>query len=170
LLPAIGAGAYAAGAAALLPFYPEHSPLPLGIAAAALTVAAPRLGLAFALAVPIFPLGNVALGLALLYSAVASAAWLALVLARGAARRALLTAAAVVLLAVVQGVRAGPIGLGIPGSRHPLAVAEALLQAAPPALAWQATLAAFVAGILPWAVRRGRELGRRAVETRTYTG
>ena len=46
------------------------------------------LGLAFALAVPIFPLGNVALGLALLYAALAAAAWLALVLTRGAARRA----------------------------------------------------------------------------------
>jgi Protein kinase domain len=170
LLPAIGAGAYTAGAAALLPFYPKHGALPLGIAAAALTVAAPRLGLAFALAVPIFPLGNVALGLALLYSAVASGAWLALVLARGAARRALLAAVAVVLLAVVQGVRAGPIGLGIPGSRHPLAVAEALLEAAPQALAWQVSLAAFVAAVLPWTIRHGRELGRRAVEARTYTG
>ena len=154
----------------MLPFYPEHSALPLGIIAAALTVAAPRLGLASALAVPVFPLGNVALGLALLYSAVASVAWIALVLAGGAARRALLAAAAVVLLAVVHGVRAGPIGLGIPGSRHPLAVAEALLEAAPQALAWQVTLAAFVAAVLPWAVRRGRELGRRAVEARTYTG
>jgi eukaryotic-like serine/threonine-protein kinase len=170
LLPAFGAGAYAAGAAMLLPFYPEQSALPLGIAAAALTVAVPRLGLAFALAVAIFPLGNVALGLALLYSAVASAAWLALLLATDAARRALLAAAAVVLLAVVQGVRAGPIGLGIPGSRHPLAVAEALLHAAPQALAWQVTLAAFVAAVLPWAARRGRELGRRVVEARTYTG
>jgi hypothetical protein len=170
VLPAIGAGAYATGAATLLPFYPEHSALPLGITAAALTVAAPRLGLAFALAVPIFPLGNVALGLALLYSAVASAAWIALVLARGAARRTLLAAAAVVLLAVVQSVRAGPIGLGIPGSRHPLAVSEALLEAAPQALAWQVTLAAFVAAVLPGAVRRGRDLGRRVVEARTYTG
>src|SRR5439155_693248 len=53
VLPAIAAGMYAAGAAALLPFYPDRGALPLGAAAAALTLGAPRLGLAFALAVPI---------------------------------------------------------------------------------------------------------------------
>src|SRR4051812_22496993 len=42
LLPAIAAGIYGAGAASLLPFYPEHGALPLGIAAAALTMGAPR--------------------------------------------------------------------------------------------------------------------------------
>src|SRR5436190_13372752 len=131
LLPAIAAGIYAAGAAALLPFYPERSTLPLGLAAAGLTLGAPRLGLAFALAVPIFPLANVALGLALLYAALAAAAWLALVLTRGAARRGVAAAAGVVLLVVANAVRAGPIEHGIPGSRHPVAVAEALLEAAP---------------------------------------
>src|SRR3954454_4399594 len=170
LLPAIAAGIYAAGAASLLPFYPEHGALPLGIAAAALTLGAPRLGLAFALAVPIFPLGNVALGLALLYTALATAAWLALVLTRGPARRAVAAAAGIVLLVVAQAVRAGPIGHGIAESRHPLAVAEALLEAAPQSLAWQVPLAALIAGLLPWTVRRARELSRRAVEARTYTG
>ncbi|MFL5938377.1 MAG: serine/threonine-protein kinase [Gaiellaceae bacterium] len=170
LLPAVAAGIYAAGAAALLPFYPERGALPLGVAAAALTLGAPRFGLAFALAVPIFPLGNVALGLALLYTALAAAAWLALVLTKGPARRAIVTAAGVVLLVVAHAVRAGPIGHGITGSRHPLAVAEALLTAAPQSLAWQVPLAALVAAALPWTVRRTRELSRRAVEARTYTG
>src|SRR4051794_35302931 len=170
LLPAIAAGIYAAGAAALLPFYPERGTLPLGLAAAALTLGAPRLGLALALAVPIFPLANVALGLALLYAALAAAAWLALVLTRGAARRGVAAAAGVVLLVVANAVRAGPIEHGIPGSRHPVAVAEALLEAAPQSLVWQVPLAALVACALPWGVRQGRELGRRAVEVRTYTG
>src|SRR4051794_191208 len=154
LLPALAAGIYAAGAAALLPFYPARGALPLGVAAAALTLGAPRLGLAFALGVPIFPLGNVALGLALLYTALATAAWLALVLTKGPARRAIAAAAGVVLLVVAQAVRAGPIGHGIAESRHPLAVAEALLEAAPQSLAWLVPLAALIAGLLPWTVRR----------------
>src|SRR4051794_21707591 len=154
LLPALAAGIYAAGAAALLPFYPARGALPLGVAAAALTLGAPRLGLAFALGVPIFPLGNVALGLALLYTALATAAWLALVLTKGPARRAIAAAAGVVLLVVAQAVRAGPIDHGIAESRHPLAVAEALLEAAPQSLAWLVPLAALIAGLLPWTVRR----------------
>ena len=170
LLPAIAAGIYAAGAAALLPFYPERGALPLGVAAAALTLGAPRFGLAFALAVPIFPLGNAALGLALLYTAFAAAAWLVLVLTRGAARRAVAAAIGVVLVFVANAVHAGPIGHGIPGSRHPIAVAEALLEAAPQSLVWQVPLAAVAAGALPWAVGQARELSRRAVEARTYTG
>ena len=170
LLPALATGIYAAGAAALLPFYPGRAAVPLGIAAAALTLGAPRFGLAFALAVPIFPLGNAALGLALLYTALAAAAWLALVLTRGPARRAVAAAAGVVLLAVANAVRAGPIGHGIPGSHHPIAVAHALLEAAPQSLAWQVPVAALAACALPWAVRQARELGRRAVEARTYTG
>jgi hypothetical protein len=170
LLPALAAGMYAAGAAALLPFYPERGALPLGVGAAALTLGAPRLGLAFALGVPIFPLGNAALGLAVLYTAVAAAAWLALVLTRGAARRAIVAAAGVVLLVVAHAVRAQSIGHGITGSRHPLAVAEALLEAAPQSLAWQVPLAALAAAALPWSLRQARQLSRRAVEARTYTG
>ena len=170
LLPAIAAGVYAAGAAALLPFYPDRGALPLGVVAAALTLGAPRLGLAFALAVPLFPLGNVAVGLALLYTALATAAWLALVLTRGPARRAVVAAAGVLLVAVANAVRAGPVGHGIPGSRHPVAVAEALAGAAPQSLFWQVPLAALAALVLPWGIRRARELSRRAVEARTYTG
>ena len=120
---------------------------------------------------PIFPLGNVALGLALLYAALAGAAWLALVLTRAGLRGGRSSQRqASVLLVVAHAVRAGPIGHGITGSRHPLAVAEALLEAAPQSLAWQVPLAALVAGLLPWTVRQTRELSRRAVEARTYTG
>jgi hypothetical protein len=49
----------------------------LATLAAVLTFATPRLGLAFALAVPILPLGNISLGLAIVYSVLA-AGWLAL--------------------------------------------------------------------------------------------
>lgn len=76
-----GAAALAALAsgwvASTLPFYPPRWPLLLAALAAAVTALRPRLGLAFALAVPVFPLGNVALGLAVLYGA-AALAWLVL--------------------------------------------------------------------------------------------
>jgi hypothetical protein len=67
-------------------------------------------------------------------------------------------------------VRAGPVGLGIPGSRHPVAVAESLLGAAPSALAWQIPIAAALALVLPRALEGGRKLAGKAVEARTYTG
>jgi eukaryotic-like serine/threonine-protein kinase len=170
LVPPALAGAYAAGGAAVLPFYPAHSAVPIGLAAAALTAVAPRLGLAFALAVPVFPLGNVARGLAVLYAAAAVAVWVAIVTTTGAARRALAGAAAVLLLTVVLAVRSAPIGHGIPGSRHPLAVGETLVRAAPHALTWQIPVAVLVALILPWALETGRRLVSRAAEARTYTG
>ncbi|HWH06349.1 MAG TPA: serine/threonine-protein kinase, partial [Gaiellaceae bacterium] len=77
LLPPAVAGAAAVAGASLLPFYPEHWALGLGAAAAAVTALTPRLGVALALAIPLFPLGNLALGLALLWAALAGA-WLAL--------------------------------------------------------------------------------------------
>ena len=169
LQPAL-AGSYAAGGAALLPFYPDHGALPIGLAAAGLTAVAPRLGLAFALAVPIFPLGNVSLGLAVLYAAAAAAAWVGLVATRGPARRALVAAAGVVLLTAVLAVRRAPIGHGIPESRHPVTVGETLIRAAPHALTWQIPVAVLAALLLPWAVETGRRLVGRAAEARTYTG
>ena len=69
------AGAAATAGAAFLPFYPAHWPLALGAAAAALAFVAPRAALAVALAAPVLPLGNLALGLAALWSTVA-VAWL----------------------------------------------------------------------------------------------
>jgi eukaryotic-like serine/threonine-protein kinase len=77
LVPALLAGATAVAGASLLPFYPEHTSLLLGLAAAGLALARPRAGLALALAVPVLPLGNVASGLAWLWLA-AALAWLAL--------------------------------------------------------------------------------------------
>jgi hypothetical protein len=61
----------------MLPFYPSGWAAAIGLAAALLAFRAPRWALAVALAAPVFPLGNLALGLALLYGAVA-VAWLAL--------------------------------------------------------------------------------------------
>jgi hypothetical protein len=70
------AAAFAGWTAAVLPFYPHGWAVGLAVAAAAATAARERAGLALALAVPVLPLGNVSLGLALLY-AVLAAAWLA---------------------------------------------------------------------------------------------
>jgi hypothetical protein len=74
--PALNA-AFAGFAAAELPFFPHGGALVLAGLAAAITAARARLGLAFALAVPVLPLGNVSLGLAIAYG-VAAAAWLVL--------------------------------------------------------------------------------------------
>jgi hypothetical protein len=132
--PAAAAGIAAGAGAALLPFYPAGAALGIGALAALVTVRAPRAGLALALAAPVFPLGNVALGLALAYGGLALG-WLALfwrdarfglaflagpllapvgLLAlvpvavagsRGAARRAAQALAAVAVAAVSAGVR-----------------------------------------------------------------
>jgi hypothetical protein len=71
------AGLVAGWSAAVLPFYPGGWWVGLGLLAALLAAVRPRIGLAFALAVPLFPLGNVSLGLALLWVGVALG-WLAL--------------------------------------------------------------------------------------------
>jgi hypothetical protein len=60
---------------AALPFYPHGWPVGLALLAAAATLCRERAGIALALAVPVLPLGNVSLGLALLYAALA-AGWL----------------------------------------------------------------------------------------------
>lgn len=74
----VGLTGLAAGlGAAALPFYPAGWPYALALTAGALAALRPRLGLAAALAVPLLPLGNVSLGLALAY-AVAATGWLAL--------------------------------------------------------------------------------------------
>jgi hypothetical protein len=61
--------------AASLPFYPAGWAVGFGIAASALAALRPGAGLAVALAAPVLPLGNLSLGLALAYSALA-AVWL----------------------------------------------------------------------------------------------
>jgi hypothetical protein len=75
--PAAAAGLFAGAGATALPFYPSGWPLGLAALAAALTLFGERAGLAFALAVPILPLGNLSAGLAWAYASLALA-WLAL--------------------------------------------------------------------------------------------
>jgi hypothetical protein len=189
------AGLFAGWTAAALPFFPAlFAPL-LGLLAFGLTLVRPRLGLALALAVPLLPLGNISSGLALVYGALACI-WLALswrapreglflalgpLLAPVAAlgllplaaqsvrsrpRRVLQVTAAVLLAAVVAGLRHAPLpftgtapprGLGIAGSEDPFAVAAALWRAllAHPTLLLEAVALAAAAVVLPLARERG---------------
>jgi serine/threonine-protein kinase len=190
------AAAFSAWTAASLPFFPHMWALGLAVAAAGLTLVRPRVGLAFALAVPVLPLGNVSSGLAVLYGALA-VAWLVLfwreprggllfalgpLLAplsalalvplaaatlRAAPRRAAQAGVAVLVAAIVAGVRhvalpivgtAPPLGLGIAGARDPLDVAGSLARAAGahPALLLEAVVFAAIAVALPYAHARGR--------------
>ena len=66
------AGVATAGGAALLPFWPPGIIALLAIAAALLTLRAPRAGLALTLFVPVFPVGNVAAGAAVAYGVLAT--------------------------------------------------------------------------------------------------
>jgi len=70
------AAAFAAASLFLLPFFPTGWPLLLGALAGVAALRSPRAGLALALAAPVLPLGNVALGLALAWIGLA-AGWLA---------------------------------------------------------------------------------------------
>jgi hypothetical protein len=178
-----------------LPFYPPGWPIAITGAGAALGFATPRLGLLFALTVAFFPLANISLGLGILYGLFA-AAWAALTwkdaraglllaagpllapvaalaflplaaqLARGRARRALQAFAAVLLAALIAGLRkvplpfdgsAPPLGLGVAGSTRPSAVAHAFWSqlAAHPVLLGEAILLAAAAALLPYARNRG---------------
>ena len=97
-IAAVGLAAVASGwVVATLPFFPGSWALIIAAVAAGLTLARDRAGLAFTLAVPILPLGNVSLGLALAYI-VAASAWLALMW--GEPRRGLLFAAGPLLAPV----------------------------------------------------------------------
>jgi Protein kinase domain len=136
--PAMLAAAYAGASTWLLPFFPSGWPFLLAAIAATASLAMPSAGLAFALAMPILPLGNLSLGLAIVYAvfavgwfaafardsrigllfllgpALAPAQALVLVpaLARnvcGPVRRALLAAAAVPAAAIVAGLTQGPL-------------------------------------------------------------
>jgi hypothetical protein len=73
--PAALAVAATAVGATLLPFWPTPMVVLLSLAAGLSTLRAPRLGLAIALAAPVFPLGNVAQAAAVVYGA-AALAWL----------------------------------------------------------------------------------------------
>ena len=146
------AAAFAAFATAQLPFFPHGGAAVLAVVAALATVLHPRLGLAVALATPILPLGNVSLGLAVLWTLVALAwlvlcwpepAWgllfglgpllapigalgllpLAALGVRGHARRAALVAAGVLAALLAAGLR--HTGLPLVGGLPPLAIGVA---------------------------------------------
>jgi eukaryotic-like serine/threonine-protein kinase len=183
LVPPALAGIYAGAGATVLPFFPAHWSALLAVAVAATTFFAPRAGLAAALAVPLLPLGNVALALALLYG-LAAAAWLAvharepergpLVVvgpllgpfsallplafygARGAVVRGVGVGSAILLAEAVRAVRAGPVGLGLPGMRDPVAAAETVARAVPQTVLVEAAALAVAAVALPYAARQGR--------------
>jgi hypothetical protein len=72
-LAALAAG----GSAALLPFFPRGWPFLLAAIVALAALRSPSTGLVAALAVPILPLGNLSLGLAIAYGAVATAWFIA---------------------------------------------------------------------------------------------
>ena len=189
------AALFAGWTAAALPFFPALAVPLLALIAAGLTFVRPRLGLAFSLAVPVLPLGNVSSGLAFAYSAVACI-WLALswraprqgfflalgpvlmpLLAlgllplasqviRSPVRRAAQVAAAVVLAALVAGLRHAslpftgtkpPKGIGIAGSSDPLAVGFALLHAleSHPTILLEAVVLAAAAVAIPHVRERG---------------
>jgi hypothetical protein len=138
VLPAALAALVAGWAAWSLPFYPAGWSLGLGALAAAVTLASTRAGLAFALAVPVLPLGNIALGAAVLYVGLAALVlvvmWreprhallfslgallapisalalfpLAVLGVRSPARRGLQALAAVLVAGLVAGVRGVPL-------------------------------------------------------------
>jgi serine/threonine-protein kinase len=77
VVPAVLAAAAAALGVTLLPFWPASLAVAIVVAAAAAAAVDPRLGLAVALAAPVFPLGNHAQGAAVLYAGLALA-WLVL--------------------------------------------------------------------------------------------
>jgi hypothetical protein len=167
---AFAAALVAGWTSATLAFFPAFWPIGLAAIAAVLTYAAPRLGLAVALAVPILPLGNISLGLAILYTAVA-VGWLVLFWPRpraaflfvagpllapigllglvplavlpagGPGRRAAQAAVSVVVAALVAGIGGG--GLPIVGGAAPsLAVTELGSPLAAGSALWHGAVAA----------------------------
>jgi hypothetical protein len=195
VIPAALSGLATGWIASRFAFYPSGWPLALAAAATGLGFVAPRAGLAFTLGAAFFPLANISLGLAFL-SAAAAVVWMALTwrdprggllltigpllapvaalafipvaaqLARGRGRRALQAGAAVLLAALVAGLRrstlpfdgsAPPLGLGIAGSVHPTAVAAAFAAQlhAHPAVPAEAVILAVAAAALPSVRKRG---------------
>jgi len=195
VLPASLAALSTAWVTSRLAFYPSGWPLLLGGAAAGLGLLAPRAAVLFTLAVAFFPLANISLGLAIVYAVVAAGwaglSWrdarsglllaigpllaplaslallpLAAQAARGRWRRGLQAAAAVLLAALVAGLRRAPLpfdgstpplGLGIAGSAHPAAVASVLAAelGAHPQLLAEACVLGAAAALLPAVRGRG---------------
>ncbi|MDQ3670402.1 MAG: hypothetical protein M3377_09010, partial [Actinomycetota bacterium] len=99
------AAGFATTATLVLPFFPRGWPFALGALAGLTALRAPRIGLAVALAAPLLPLGNLSLGLALAYAAIA-VAWIAL-FARDAVSSLLFLVGAV--LAPIGGIGLAPV-------------------------------------------------------------
>jgi hypothetical protein len=138
-LHAGAAASFATGSTLLLPFFPRGWPFLLGALTGLVALRAPRAGLALALAAPLLPLGNVALGLALVYALLAGA-WFALF--RRDARAALLFVAGPVLAPVALGLLPA-LALGARGAARRAALGGAAVLAA-------AFAAALAGSPLPW--------------------
>jgi hypothetical protein len=185
IVPSVSAAVFAGWTAAALPFYPSGWWAALAVVALALSLRSPFAGAAFALAVPVFPLGNHALGLAILYGVMA-AAWLVLcrgevrstfffllgpllapigaigllplaaLIVRSPWRRSMHTAAAVLAAGAVAGL-SRLASLGVAESNAPLASVAGLADALDTHRMYL-LLAAVLAGAalaLPWAKARG---------------
>jgi hypothetical protein len=168
-VPASLAAAVAGWTAWKVPFYPSGWPIALALLAGAAAAVRPRLGLAFALAVPVLPLGNFALAAALLYVAIVAAlfvlSWrepttgafaalgpiLAPVAALGAlpllalavrspVRRAVHVATAVALAALVAGIRHVALPFDGAPAPHGLGLAESTSVTATASVLWHAFL------------------------------
>jgi hypothetical protein len=122
--PAAAAGVVAGLAATLLPFWPAGFAFGFAALATLLGFLRPRLGLGVALAVGVFPVGNLSLGLAFAYVALCTT-WLAATVGPLPLRRGLVTATGVVVLAGL-----GPIDVA--GEQSPLAAAKAFAWAVGP--------------------------------------
>jgi hypothetical protein len=181
--PAVAAVLFAAWSASALTFFPAGWALGIAAVAGALTALNQRAGLAFCLAVPVLPLGNYSLGLALAY-ALAAVVWFVLswrepggglfltigpVLAsagllvalplaglaiRHPLRRGLQVAAAVLAAAAVAGASRLD-ALGIAASESPKAAVVAVADAVGRITVVEAVTLAVVAVLLPFARQRG---------------
>jgi eukaryotic-like serine/threonine-protein kinase len=154
IIPALLAALVAGWTAWAIPFFPSGWPFGLAALAAGMTFLRPRLGLAFTLAVPVLPLGNIATGAAVLYVAAALAllvlSWrepdsglffslgpllapltalallpLAALAVRSPIRRGVQTAAAVLTAGIVAGFRGVPLPFDGSAAPHDLGVAAA---------------------------------------------
>jgi eukaryotic-like serine/threonine-protein kinase len=169
-VPALLAGVVAGWAAWKVPFYPSGWAVGLALLAAAAAAVRPRLGLLIALAVPVLPLGNLALAAALVYVAVAAGlfalcwhepetgafAALGPVLAplsalgflpllslriRSPIRRGVHVAAAVIAAGLVAGIRHAALPFVGTGAPHGLGLAESTNVVATASVLWHAFLA-----------------------------
>jgi hypothetical protein len=176
LVPALVAAAFAGWVAWAIPFYPGGWPIALAAVAAATTYFRPRLGLAFALAVPVLPFGNLALGAALLYAVVAAAllaiSWrepgaglfvaagpilaplfalgllpLIALRVRSASRRAVHVAAAVLAAGLVAGIRHVPMPFDGTAAPHGLGLAGSQSVSDTASALWHALMARPALGV-----------------------